>query len=348
MTTTVDQGEIKVAGDAAYESEVSRIVTNIFNTQTGRAIATKILAHGEVIITDDYPGIDTRDINAEFDPAKSKKNLGVIPFHPHNKRLNTQRVFLNGNEITVGQLRTIQQHYAGQKPDEILCHELVHAARYLGGDFKQTPIPTMPAYENEEEYYAILITNVYISEKRRSFESFRKSHHLRPKPEMTEEEAEPWVFLLQDDNYRLIEKFWKQHPTIAPMIAKAPAKFNPIRDYDEVTRGALPPIRVKDTETVSVPIRITQQESRVPLTDYYLITLLEPRYRADDVVGYGGRARKLEQVFGTLLAYEALPLMVRLLARAPGDKVAMYFHDHLATATRNKLFDILKGAAARK
>jgi hypothetical protein len=95
---------------------------------------------------------------------------------------------------------------------------------------------------------------------------------------------------------------------------------------------------------VRVPIRITQHEPRVPVTDYYLITLLEPRYRSDDVVGYGGRARELEQVFGHMPAQEAILLLVRLLGRSHGDRVATYFHDHLATATRKKLINVLTRA----
>jgi hypothetical protein len=144
----------------------------ILSRVTGRAIATKIKAHGEVLITDDYPGMDSREINSDFQPSRSSKKLGVIDFHPHNNKLNTVQVVFNGTPITAGQLRFIHKHAPGQKPDEILCHEMLHASRYLGGDFNMAP-----------------------------------------------------------DNLRLIAKFSKQHPVIAPMIASAPAAFNPIRYY---------------------------------------------------------------------------------------------------------------------
>ena len=54
---------------------------------------------------------------------------------------------------------------------------------------------------------------------------------------MLEWEIKPYVFLFQydadkkEDHFKLIEEFCGQHTTIAPMIAKASAKFNPIRDY---------------------------------------------------------------------------------------------------------------------
>ena len=342
MTTVLDQGEIRVSGtSASYDSDVARIVNGLLATQTGRALATKIRAHGTVLIADDYPGKVWGEYNAEFDPALgNNKTLGIVVFHPQDATITTAKIFFNGKEISVAQVRSIQRNYAGQQPDEILFHELVHAARYLGGDLKKTPIPKMPDYENEEEYFAVLITDIYSSEKGRSFASLRKSHKLQRKPEMNEQEADPWAFLLEDDNYRLVEKFCKQHPTIAPMIAHAPADFNPIRDYYDLKRGVLP-LNLKVIEEVPVPIRITQNEPRVPVTDYYLMTLLEPRYRSDDVAGYGGRAREVEKVFRSLPLQEASPLLVRLLKRSEGDRVAAYFHGHLATATRKKLISIL-------
>jgi hypothetical protein len=349
MTTVLDQGEIRVAGTSTvYDLDVAQIVKGLLATQTGRAIATKIQTHGTVLITDDYPGKVRGEYNAEFDPAlgKNNKTLGIVVFHPQDATVTTAKIFYNGKEISVAQVRSIQRNYAGFQPDEILFHELVHAARYLGGDFKQTPIPKMPDYDNEEEYFTVLVTNIYSSEKGRSFASFRKSHRLRLKPGMNEQEADPWAFLLEDDNYRLVEKFCKQHPTIAPIIAHAPADFNPIRDYYDLKRGALP-LNLKVVEEVRVPIRITQNEPRVPVTDYYLMTLLEPRYKSDDVAGYGGRAREVEKVFRGMPLQEASPLLVRLLKRSEGDRVAAYFHGHLSTATRKKLLGILITTAGR-
>jgi len=94
------------------------------------------------------------------------------------------------------------------------------------------------------------------------------------------------------------------------------------------------------------PDRVTAHEQRMPLTDGFLISLLQPRFAANDVPGYGARARKLEQVILTVNKAEALPLRPRLTTRKAGDKVSMYFHDHLSTATRNKILQILQNRIA--
>jgi hypothetical protein len=90
MSKTLDDGQIQVISPTVgYEEEVSRIVTKVLTTTTGRAIAAKIKEHGNVMITDDYPGIDPTEVNSEFDPALSSKKLGVVGYHPHNRHLNT-------------------------------------------------------------------------------------------------------------------------------------------------------------------------------------------------------------------------------------------------------------------
>src|SRR5262249_52109870 len=48
--------------------------------------------------------------------------------------------------------------------DGALVHELVHALRDLRGHYHQIPMRSK-AYDNEEEFFAILVQNVYASEK---------------------------------------------------------------------------------------------------------------------------------------------------------------------------------------
>lgn len=51
--------------------------------------------------------------------------------------------------------------------DEVLLHELVHCLRRMQGQFN--PVPTMnKGYDNDEEFLAIVVTNVYISAQNRS------------------------------------------------------------------------------------------------------------------------------------------------------------------------------------
>ena len=99
---------------------------------------------------------------------------------------------------------------------------------------------------------------------------------------------------------------------------------------------------IADIPEIDIQDKAVAHEPAVPLTDSYLISLLQPRYAANDVTGFGTRARKVEQVFKSTKVAEALALFSRLTTRKAGDTVSMYFHDHLSSATRTKLLQILQ------
>jgi hypothetical protein len=80
--------------------------------------------------------------------------------------------------------------------------------------------------------------------------------------------------------------------------------------------------------------------------DGILLPILQKRYAADDVVGFGGRVRQLEETFRRLDQLQAQALLARLTSRRSGDQVSIYFHDHLSTPTRINLLNILRGVSA--
>jgi hypothetical protein len=101
-------------------------------------------------------------------------------------------------------------------------------------------------------------------------------------------------------------------------------------------------------EDVSTPFAVSAHEQSVPLTDSYLISLLQPRFASSDVAGFGSRAKKLEQVFRSAGSAQASSLATRLASRNAADPVSRYFHDHLSTLTRTTLVQTLRNRAAGK
>jgi hypothetical protein len=79
-----------------------------------------------------------------------------------------------------------------------------------------------------------------------------------------------------------------------------------------------------------------------PNVDSYLLPILAQRFAANDVAGFGARAKKVEEIFARLESYEVPALLARLTIRRTGDKLSEYFHDHLSTPTRTKLLGILR------
>ena len=99
---------------------------------------------------------------------------------------------------------------------------------------------------------------------------------------------------------------------------------------------------IPTNEPISAKYHSAEHETYPEPSDDYLADLLGRRYAKDDVAGYGGRVRELEDVFRHLSKGKAIGLYLRLVARVPGDKISMYFHDHLSTITRTKMLTIVR------
>jgi len=91
-----------------------------------------------------------------------------------------------------------------------------------------------------------------------------------------------------------------------------------------------------------VSFRSSSHEVYPEASDESIMKLLEVRYAAKDVAGFGGRIATLEQMFSHMEKVRAKALLLRLQTRIAGDKMSVYFHDHLMGASRTKLLNLLR------
>jgi hypothetical protein len=146
---TLEHARIVINGDNAYESEVRRLVDRILATKTGQAMDSKIRAHGWAVISQG----DSHEANARTTEVQQAPHFAKIVFFPNTKQDNNS-VDLDIGDGQTWKVRQLRSNPAWG-PDEVLFHELVHAARIVGGD--AGPL-------NEEEFFSVVITNIYISE----------------------------------------------------------------------------------------------------------------------------------------------------------------------------------------
>lgn len=161
------------------------------------------------------------DPEALWDDAAGMSNRGseyVIQFTPAFYYKNS-RLYQNfGNDFTA---------------DAILFHELVHASRGTRGVFDGKPTAgqlalggSMTRYTNHDEFVAILLTNIYRSE-RHPGSKIRRSHHAN-----FEEYFNPKDFKCVRRFQDAMDRFFNQSPSVSRAFAKqVRARFNPIRDY---------------------------------------------------------------------------------------------------------------------
>ncbi len=123
----------------------------------------------------------------------------------------------------------------GRAPDEVLFHELVHASRIMRGAF--FPMPVNERYDQLEDYLAIILTNIYLSEKGQDV--FRGAHRggiLRG--------ADADNFLHNSQRVdvpptMVIQKFKDTQPEFywdvvdVNRLARRPPNYNWVRQYDQ-------------------------------------------------------------------------------------------------------------------
>ncbi len=122
----------------------------------------------------------------------------------------------------------------GSQPDEVLFHELVHALRAMQGHSNSIPTEDgLRGYTNEEEFLAIVATNVYISAKPST--QLRADHtgFRRLQPPLNTSAG----FLANRDNRRLLEIYrtvWR--PTFQELASAGHSGrpvFNPFRELED-------------------------------------------------------------------------------------------------------------------
>ena len=96
--------------------------------------------------------------------AAWQKNAPVIGAGPDGKRFSSDDI--GSGDGSDADIFFSKKHSSAIKlPDEVLIHELVHASRIVGGEFYDMPMSG--GYGNQEEFLAVVIADMYRSEKRR-------------------------------------------------------------------------------------------------------------------------------------------------------------------------------------
>jgi hypothetical protein len=122
-------------------------------------------------------------------------------------------------------------HRSGAQPDEVLFHEMVHATRQMRGIFN--PLPLGFFYDTEEEFFAILLANIYASETGRPID-LRSDHHTFD--HLTTDTDAKFLPGKTDYRYKLVSKLIHQEPGMALQLRNIHCLFNPIRRYYELQR----------------------------------------------------------------------------------------------------------------
>jgi hypothetical protein len=220
--------KIRVAGDATYTKKIGELLTTIAGYNVGYCILSEMSASsvkGKLEIR--QPKTDPNNPSADMckadthstDPVKSWQKGETIHDDGHDKVVGTGEgadTYMDFNPYNWDG-HTCLAGLKGNGADECLMHELVHANRIMRGLVK-TDAKGMGKYGNSEEGIAIIIANMYLSEKGQS--SLRGAYTSTGT--MSDD---PIAFISSDLNFRLAGNIYNQHPTLQRTLVYLPTTF---------------------------------------------------------------------------------------------------------------------------
>lgn len=229
----IDAWNISQAGRDRYEQEVSSIlIVDLLNvSQVGRIVVEAIQAVNNRRMkiqpwtahdsNAEAVPLDWRGSVARGEPLRDARgraiaNAGfgsgigtstVVRYNPSRWLPDVSSVFPSMPRPTVRNDRA-----------EVLLHEVCHGLRQMLGLETGRRMPN--GLENDEEFFAILVTNIHSSQRSRPLGGSHGAGELR--------QPDSW---LTDPVFRAtIQRFRRQMPNFTARMAQVGAHFNPFRD----------------------------------------------------------------------------------------------------------------------
>jgi hypothetical protein len=168
-----------LADKDSYKRQIVRCLKHIQSYPTGRALLDQF-GNGRPSFTRIRPynmdGANAQTVPDDIDDQKYiAARGGRLSFDP--KRSELSKIVGKGGgancdvlfspEVAEALQKKTRKAHHGHAPamaaDEVLYHELVHASRMIAGVMNMTP--TDHWYQDAEEYLAVILTNIYVSDK---------------------------------------------------------------------------------------------------------------------------------------------------------------------------------------
>jgi hypothetical protein len=201
---------------ATYAQRVREYLEWIYRTKTGKILLNSIRFHGQPVTIQPYL---VGDCNASGGGIPN--GAGSVSFSPDTFGLHGAC-----NWKTASPNR-------GMLWDEILSHELVHVLRTMSGKWSKAPLAGgLFRYDDTEEFHAVMVTNIYVSDKTNKIKTGLRGEH-KTFAALPVEYSMPFGFFSAGKQvFGLVEQFVKDNHGFSTRVANdVDAQFNPIADY---------------------------------------------------------------------------------------------------------------------
>jgi hypothetical protein len=207
---------IKPNEKATYETQVKEHLKWIYRTRVGIVLFNAIKFHGKPITISPYTG---GICNAE---GGGHTFSGIVRYSPST--------FSSRNAACAKQRADGGR---GLLFDEILFHELFHAFRAVSGKFNQNAVSwQLYNYTDSEEFFAVLITNIYVADKSNKIKSGVRAGHSNFKS-LGEDYQKPWGFFSRGSQvFPLVKQLYDENRGLFVQVGNvSDTPFNPLGDF---------------------------------------------------------------------------------------------------------------------
>jgi hypothetical protein len=233
----INVNPVGLSGSAAatYKRKVTEHLTWIYKTKVGKMLLGSIRFHGLPVEIRPYTGGDCNAVGGGETPVGGTFR-GVVMYSPDTFSLHG----------ACSATQTVKN--SGLLWDEILFHELVHVLRNVSGKWNKQPLSGgLFRYDDTEEFFAVMVSNIYISDRSNKIKTSLRSDHQTFNP-LNKDFAEPFGFFASGmQALSLVKQFISDNRGFSLMVAHVGAPFNPIADYlaspdraEQIAKTALP------------------------------------------------------------------------------------------------------------
>jgi len=209
-----------VGNPEVWKNNVLDTLTTIAGSEAGQALLASLEAAAQWIMI--VPPTYNNECNAHGVPLRLVMRLrtytGGVAFDPADYMSGSFCYRLHDTKRNRPEL-----------PDEVLFHELIHAHRGSLRLGDRSPIGGgLFRYTNQEEFLAIVMTNIYISDKTNSQSGLRRDH-VGNSPLEPELSTSLGFFQSSPQALSILRKFSIEQKVLFEQLARVNAVFNPLK-----------------------------------------------------------------------------------------------------------------------
>ena len=221
---------VRVAPYSKWKEAMLAALHKIGSTRSGTALFQSIKMTGmwiraRPLMYEACNANSTADFESVFNNG-GRMIAATVRLEPHT--------YMSGSECFLQESMANSRWNHGKFPDEVLFHELVHACRTLQHITDNKALQGgLQRYDFDDEFFAIVLTNIYISDRTNRHSSGLRADHQNGRPLEKELSCSYTFYRSSPQTIKLMDRLANEMYLLCTRLAKVKAVFNPLAAYFE-------------------------------------------------------------------------------------------------------------------